>query len=115
MADSVGITYPIFFFILFILLALSVFVLIKKLRAKNRSLSDDDEIDNYFKKEITTLTTILVLFSISYLLRVIYDIAVGFTESHGGFKGYMVGSVTGVPFDLIPIMAVLFFHRHNLR
>jgi len=69
----------------------------------------------YFKKEICTLTTILVLFSISYLLRVIYDLANGFTEEHDDFTIYLLATFTGVPFDLLPIVVVLFFHRHNLR
>ena len=75
----------------------------------------DDAADNYFRKEINTLIVILVLFSISYLLRVIYDAYIGFDDSDGSYRSYVIGSVTGIPFDLLPIVAVLLFHRHNLR
>ena len=78
-------------------------------------MSDESVVDHYFRKEICTLTTILVLFSISYLLRVIYDIIIGFTETDGNFNSYMIGTTTGIPFDLLPLVAVLFFHRHNLK
>ena len=108
-------TYPLFFLILFILLSIAVFVLIGKLRSKNYSMSDESVVDHYFKKEICTLTTILILFSISYLLRVIYDIFIGFSETDGTFTSYMIGATTGIPFDLLPIVVVLLFHRHNLR
>ena len=108
-------TYPILYIILFILLGISVFVLLKKLQAKNYSMADESVVDNYFRKEICNLTTILVLFSISYLLRIIFDVIVGFTDSDGGFESYMFGTLTGIPFDLVPVVAVLLFHRHNLR
>ena len=78
-------------------------------------MSDESVVDHYFKKEICTLTTILILFSISYLLRVIYDIIVGFSDTNGTFALYMIGATTGIPFDLLPVVAVLLFHRHNLR
>ena len=71
-------TYPLLFLILFIFLSIAVFALIGKLRSKNYSMSDESVVDHYFRKEICTLTTILVLFSISYLLRVIYDIMLGY-------------------------------------
>ena len=62
------------------------------------------------------MSVILVLFSISYLLRVVYDLGVGFTDdSCTSFECYVIGTMTGIPFDLLPIVAVLLFHRHNLR
>ena len=85
LAKNVEWTYPLLFLILFILLSISVFVLIGKLRSKNYSMSDESVNDHYFRKEICTLTTILVLFSISYLLRVIYDVIVGFTDAYGTY------------------------------
>jgi len=115
MADNLGKTFPFIFLVLFCMLAASVIILIKKLRAKNKQLVMDDAADNYFRKEINTLIVILVLFSISYLLRVIYDAYIGFDDSDGDYRSYVIGSVTGIPFDLLPIVAVLLFHRHNLR
>ena len=70
---------------------------------------------NYFRKEVDTLCVILVLFSISYLLRVIYDIEIGFVDRDNSYAVYMIGSWSAIPFDLLPIGVVLLFHRHNLR
>ena len=59
--------------------------------------------------------TIMIFFSMSYLLRVIYDIGVGFHDVGHSFGIYMISAWSGVPFDLMPITIVLLFHRRNLN
>ena len=74
MATVVGVSYPVLFALLFILLAITVFTLIKRLKVKNETLGTSQTNDNFFTKEINTLSIILILFSISYLLRVVFDL-----------------------------------------
>ena len=79
LATTVGISYPCLFGILFVLLSWTVFTLIKKLKIKNDEIisvkeSDQSGSENVFEKEICTLTIILIIFSITYLLRVIFDV-----------------------------------------
>ena len=105
------------FFILFVVLTTTVFCLIQKLKSKNNELVTDDLAGEYFKKEINTLTIILIFFNLSYLLRVIFEVVVdtdSFTEI-ATFPKFMVGILTAVPFDLLPIYVVLLFHRRNLN
>ena len=69
----------------------------------------------FFTKEINTLSIILTLFSISYLLRVIYDsFAVSPTYPISFFFIDMVSLFSTIPFDLLPLVVVLFYHRRNL-
>ena len=51
----------------------------------------------------------------SYLLRTLFDFFYGFGHSDTFFSGYMVEALSGIPFDLLPITIVLFYHRINLR
>ena len=79
LATAVGVSYPCLFAILFVLLCWTVFTLIKKLKMKNDILSEyeasnDSSENNVFEKEIGTLTIILIIFSITYLLRVVFDL-----------------------------------------
>ena len=55
------------------------------------------------------------MFSLSYLLRVVFDIMIGFSETDTPFRNYMCGSFVVIPFDIVPIYVVLLFHRRNLR
>lgn len=105
------------FFILFIALTTTVFCLIRKLKSKNNELVTDDLAGEYFKKEINTLTIILIFFNMSYLLRVIFEVIVDtnpFTEMDTFIK-FMIAIMTCIPFDILPIFVVLLFHRRNLN
>ena len=115
-ARAISISYPCIFFILFVLLTVSVRVLISKLKAKNETLgaSDDNKSDNFFKKEIKTLSIILIIFSFSYLIRVVFDFFWLVPENADYFTKLMVSMLAVVPFDLLPLLVVLFFHRRNL-
>ena len=60
---------------------------------------------------------ILIVFVLSYLLRVIYDLIDSWssTSEMTSYKEYMFAVLTCIPFDLLPIFVVLLFHRRNLR
>ena len=105
------------FFILFIALLTTVAILIKKLRAKNRILCLNDVIEeNFFAREINTLTVILLVFSISYIFRVIFDVVIGFHKQYAhSYLDYMLAILSCIPFDILPITVILIYHRRNLR
>ena len=76
----------------------------------------DAEYRDFFESEIRTLTYILIFFSVSYLMRVIYDIVgLDLILEKKQFIGYLTESMTAILFDLLPIFVVLNFHRRNLR
>ena len=106
----------VLFVALFIALTFVVIVLILKLRANNLALLQDNTKDsNYFKMEIITLSFILFFFTLSYLLRVIFDWSFGFETSGHSFTFYVIALITSIPYDLLPLALVLFLHRRNLR
>ena len=72
-------TFDGLFAALFFALTIVVIILIKKLKANNRTLVESVRDSNYFKNEINTLSFILFFFAVSYLLRVAYDSTIGFT------------------------------------
>lgn len=111
----IGISFPVLFVILFMGLTGTVFILITKLKIiENKKLASNDVNADYFRNEIQTLTIILVVFSMSYLLRTVFDIFYGFAHNDKTFSSYMIYAYTGVLFDLLPIFIVLIYHRKNL-
>ena len=95
---------------------MTVKTLIKKLKVKSETLgvSEDEAGDNFFKKEIKTLSTILIIFSISYLLRVVYDLCAVMPYRLEFFPQLMINLLATIPFDLLPLLVVIIFHRRNL-
>ena len=115
-ATVLGLSYPVLFFVLFLLLTVTVTILIKRLKAKNKVLGATDEAaGQFFRKEIHTLTIILILFSISYLLRVVFDIGAVLPTNLKSFEYYMVALISTIPFDLIPVSVILIVHRKNFN
>ena len=113
LSDIVADSYPYLFMILFILLNITVFVLIKKLKLSNDKFLVEEGTDNLFQYEIDTLTVILILFSTSYLLRVIFDFIIGFHMGRDEYLEYQMAACSIVIFELIPTFVLLLFHRHN--
>ena len=113
LSDIVAGSYPYLFMILFVLLNITVFVLIKKLKMSNKQFVNEDQSDNLFQYEIDTLTVILILFSTSYMIRVIFDFVIGFYMGNGEFLDYQMAASSIVIFELIPTFVLLLFHRHN--
>ena len=111
-------SFSIIFSLLFFSLISTVIVLIRKLRSNNRifgNLGDEKDSENLFAKEINSLTVILVSFSLSYLLREVYDVAIWFKiENENTFAAYTLRLVASIPFDLAPIYVLLWLHRKNL-
>ena len=115
LSDIVASSYPYLFMILFILLNITVFVLIKKLKLSNDKflVEEGNDSDNLFQYEIDTLTVILILFSTSYFIRVIFDFIIGFYMGRGEYLDYQMAACSIVIFELIPTFVLLLFHRHN--
>ena len=108
-------TFEVLFTILFLALTAVVIVLIKKLRANNLRLLDNTKDSNYFQSEINTLSFILFFFAISFILRVAFDIFIGFQLQGQDFLWYQLAILGTIPFDLLPVFIVLCFHRRNLH
>jgi len=104
--------FPSVICVLFVALLVCVYILIRKLREKNKILALNDEKEDFFRKEINTLGGLLLVFSISYLLRFFFDVLLGFKGT--GYKTLMLDVWSGIPFDIIPIYVVLLLHRKNL-
>ena len=64
-----------------------------------------------FKKEICALIVTLVIFSLTYMLRGIYNLEA--KENSSEFKGIMVGLTIWVLCDFVPVMFLLIFHFKN--
>lgn len=77
-------------------------------------MAEEDDSRNYFRKEIQSLSTILVFFSVSYLLRVILELFLGYADTYENYTDYVILVCSTVPLDLLPISIVLFYHRKNL-
>ena len=75
----------------------------------------DDCTGENFKREICTLTVILIFFVMSYLLRMIYDISVDTYYSFESYWDFFLAILTCIPFDIMPIYVVMLFHRRNLH
>ena len=102
------------FILLFCALTATVVVLISKLKRSDWALEGEEEKNNFFKQEITTLSLILLFFSVSYLLRACWDFAFGFLPAEHGFSFYLLAALASFPFDLLPICTILLLHRRNL-
>ena len=98
---------------LFIGLTTVMVMVILKLRANNRALLQGGNAfdKNYFKSEINALSFILFFFSVSYLLRVIFDTWIGFEMRFTSFTVYVLVIFVSIPTDLLPIALILNFHR----
>lgn len=55
-----------------------------------------------------------MVFSVSYLLRVVLEIFLGYADTYGSYRDYIILVWSTVPLDLFPISIVLFYHRKNL-
>ena len=106
------------FLILFILLCLSISILIWRLKLKQRQLKACG-LPNVFGQEIWNLIIILIIFSISFIVRFVFDewILVPILKAFGGdssdFYTYMLCEAVQYLWDFFPIGAIVLFHRHN--
>ena len=81
---------------------------------------------NVFGKEMSNIVCILVIFDLSFILRLIADFVltdlnlIADTEICGQhackvFQDVIYDIVTQYAWDYIPIMAILLFHRSNFK
>ena len=103
------------FIIEFVTLTALVGILSYCLTKKKRVIHKGASRSN-FKKGMCILVTILLIFSFSYLLRVLNDFyVIGPPEDAPLFNVMLYTALLGLPYDLIPLLLVLCLHRRNLR
>lgn len=56
----------------------------------------------------------MFFFATSYLIRVVYDFLIGFDIKGKGFGTYFTTVIFCLPFDLLPVYILLYYHRRNL-
>ena len=66
-----------------------------------------------FKREICALIITLVIFSLTYMLRGIYNLKA--YKSLVAFQGIMVGLAIWILCDFVPVMFLLVFHFKNFN
>ena len=64
-----------------------------------------------FKREICALIVTLVIFSLTYMLRGLYNLKA--YKSQFAFEGIMVGLAIWLLCDFVPVMFLLIFHFKN--
>ena len=91
----------IFESILLIVVTVPLFKALLRLQAKNMKLT----------KEMKMLTTIFLVFTITYALRTVYDWVV---PMNGHFGSTFVGIAMPIVWDLLPLMMMLQYHYNSL-
>ena len=104
----------IFFYILFVMILLSVVRLIRLLkRMRDCIFTDQTQQVEFFNREIRTLWVILITFNCSYLLRGIWDQVTGPILPQ--YSIMMLNICTGLLFDCFPVSMLLYFHYRNFK
>ena len=67
-----------------------------------------------FKKGICTLVLIMLVFGLSYFLRILMDFFIIDYNDLPCFRAMILDQVMGIPYDLLPIMLIVCLHRKNL-
>ncbi len=112
---SLSIFFACSFIIEFVTLTALVGLLTYFLSKKKRVIHKGASRRN-FKKGMCILVTILLIFSSSYLLRVLNDFyVIGPTPDASMYHLMMYTVMLAVPYDLIPLLLVLCLHRRNLK
>ena len=94
-----------------VLLLFSVFLLVSRLKKKAQLVSTKIVKEN-FSKEICTLWTILFTFSITYLIRGLFNQIFEWRQSLD-FNFVLYDITINILFDFAPIMLMLMFHFKN--
>ena len=61
------------------------------------------------------LVAILCIFSLSYILRSVFDLYESYHVTANDFAGFMTRATLAIPFSLAPILLMTLLHRSNLR
>lgn len=109
--------------ILFIGLLTAICTLKHHMKAKNKMMNEvqdaaeDNTVESKNRQDETCIILmILMIFDLSYALRVIYDTDL-FVDNIdlNSFASYMISLFSGIPLDIVPILLILFLHRKNFR
>ena len=96
-----------------IVLGASYLALSCKIKEYNRLCSHGQ---NVFQKEQRNLLVVLGVFSVSYVLRTVFDLWVGTVLFHRNFHAFvLVINLLSLIFDIIPVSLVLVSHLKNFR
>ena len=95
------------------LLAASIWLIIS-LSRKRDQVGQDPDTRRLFNKEITTLVIIMVVFSISYLVRALWD-QIYTPKSAYSFTTLTLSLLLGLCFDFFPVSLLLTLHFINFR
>ena len=113
--ETLSIFFASSFIIEFLSLTILVVVLTYYLSKKKRVIHKGTSSSN-FKRGICILVTILLIFSSSYLLRVLNDFyVIGPSADASYYTLLMYTLLLSIPYDLLPLLLILCLHRRNLR
>ena len=116
------ITAYVLYSFLFIGLFISVLLLNHYMKAKNRMINaldvggSNDSPAPGRDYEKCTIIAILMIFDLSYALKVFYDTNLILDNTNfSNFVIYMISLLSGLPFDIVPIILILVLHRRNFK
>ena len=98
---------------MFILLFVCVLWLISRLRKKRDMILRGTLEQNFYNTEIFTLWVILGVFSITYLLRALWDILTD--PKHASFETMLIDMNIGIVCDFFPVMLLMIYHYRNFK
>lgn len=96
-----------------VLLFTSVMWLISRLKKKRDIVARGKDEESTISKEICKLWIILSVFSVTYLMRSMWDIFAN--PEFASFKGMLVDLIIGILCDCIPVMILMIYHHRNFR
>lgn len=98
----------------FTLLTLSICFLVCLLR----QMSAFEEQKGTFVREICTLIIILIIFDISYILRLCFDLCLSHLAAGGeepGITFFLITMFIPIIFDIFPVSLILYIHSRNFK
>ena len=113
MYDQWVIVQGYLFYLMGALLLSCVFLLVSRMK-KKASLVSTKIVKENFSKEICTLWTILFTFSITYIIRAVWD-QISVRQHRQDFRYTLCDITLHILYDWIPIMLMLMFHFKNFR
>ena len=113
--EKIGFFFASMFMAEFALLMLSLAILTACLVKKKRKVHHGVSASN-FRFSMCILVTIVLIFSLSFPFRVLNDFEVIYPyNSTTSYQSMLYDLFLGIPYDLLPIMLILFLHRRNFR
>ena len=104
--------------LLFIGLFISIIILGRYMRAKNKMIESLDTASERTIRddESCVIISILMIFDLSFALKIAYDTNVLIDNIQmSQFSIYLVSLLSCIPLDILPITLILFLHRKNFQ